>query len=349
MTSLLVQALAALFVTAMLSRKLNGSVVGGATAFWISWVMLFAAALASSALGVQTEPPEIALTYAQEGVVGAVLGSLLGVWLAGNARAALSGSQRWSEFAQVCEYILCRFTRPVVVVMLICGVAHFAQQWERIDYDIFRLLEMREAVLNERDHGVLYRVTSYMQLLTGFMAMLAGTADAEYGVRARRLALMWLSLAIPGLALGGRGWTLAPQMIYLFAHVISRQCASKRRPGIRAYFPVMALIAAGFWAFTVIGTVRNRNLNRDQAEMLEVSNWDLEQKMMAVSYLGGSLSALGTIGKAAEQIGPSYGEATFDYFSRKATAFNWPYGEKAAQLERWRTSDMPSESEFGWT
>ncbi|MBK9519332.1 MAG: hypothetical protein IPO09_18710 [Anaeromyxobacter sp.] len=341
--------LAFLGLTAVLGRRMNGSLVSGAPVFWASWTMLLAAAWVSVTYGNMQSPPDIALEYAQEGFLGAMAGSLIGIFVAGDTRASAQKTRRWVAFSALCELIVSRSTKLVVVAMATLGAVHFFDRWGSVDFDFFRILELRVAVLSEKDPGWLFRLSSYLQLVAGFLAMLAGTADAEYGVRPKRLASIWLSLVLPGLALGGRGWTLAPQLIYGLSHFLSRQCSTRRGGGLRSYLPVVVMVAIGLWFFTVIGTVRNRDLNRDQAESLTVANWDMEQRLMAVNYIGGSLTALGTIGRAAEQIGPAKGEATLDYFSRKAMASGLPFGATAAQFERWRTEDMPEEPEFGWT
>jgi oligosaccharide repeat unit polymerase len=337
-----------LSATAILAAwRINGLLMSGVVVFWAAWSTLVASAWVAVRFELLPEVPDSTFEYVYPAYYGAFAGSIVGILAAGRAKRLITDTPAWRRLAWVAEWCLEKFLVPVVVVCVITGLVHFVQRWALIDFDLFRIYELR-LITRQLTWTWGARVASYASLVGMFMLVLLGVADAEYGVRSKRLMLAWLSTVPHGMAFAGRGWTLAPLIFYAFSYLVSRQCSARPRSW-RALAPVGALALLGLWFFVVLGSVRNRQMTSDEMAQLGVSQWDDGQKYMMASWIGSSLGAIGVQGDFVAELKPTWGAVTFDWITRKAAESGFAYSSSFDKWEYWRINILPRVSSGGST
>jgi len=343
-----------LLVTLLLSAlailgtwRFNGVLFSGVVVFWSAWSVLVVSAWVAVRLGILPEVPESSFDFVYLAYEGAFVGSLVGVLAAGRAKRRITDTPAWRRLAHFAEWFVSRALLPVVVVCTVTGLVHFAQRWALIDFDLFRLYELR-LITRQLTWPWAARVASYASLFGMFLLVLLGVADAEYGVRGKRLLWVWLSTIPHGMAFAGRGWTLAPLIFYTFSYFVSRQCSARPR-SLRALAPVGALALLGLWLFVVLGSVRNRQMTSEEVQQLSVSQWDDSQKFMMAGWVGSSLGAVGVQGDFVAGLNPTWGAVTFDWVTRKAADSGLAYSKSLDKWEYWRINVLPHMSTGGST
>jgi oligosaccharide repeat unit polymerase len=343
-----------LLVTLLLSAaailaawRINGVLMSGVVVFWTAWSTLVASSWVAVHLELLPEVPDSTFAYVYPAYAGAFAGSLIGILSAGRARRHITDTPGWRRLVWVAEWFVDKFLVPVVVVCVITGLVHFVQRWALIDFDLFRIYELR-VITRQLTWTWGARVASYASLVGMFMLVLLGVADAEYGVRSKRLMMAWLSTIPHGMAFAGRGWTLAPLIFYAFSYLVSRQCSARPRSW-RALAPVGALALLGLWFFVVLGSVRNRQMTSDEMAQLGVSQWDDSQKFMMASWIGSSLGAIGVQGDFVAELKPTWGAVTLDWFTRKSVESGFAYSSSLDKWEYWRVNILPRMSTGGST
>jgi hypothetical protein len=342
---LLFMALGGGAVTILLARKVNGVWLNGATMFWVSWIVLIAAAVVISSVGVYPPPGESSIFYTKLAFAGAFGGSVLGILLAGKPQATGVRVRRRTELVRFGSWVVQRSLLPLALALGIVGTIHFVQVWSAVDFDIARMFDVRKAYPDLWPWPA--RIGSYLSLGGLVLAVFMGLEDAEDRVRARRLVVLWVCQVPQGLAFGGRLWTLVPLIMYLFSLLLSRNGAS-HPIAPRRMLTLVPLFAVGFWVWTVLGIIRHDTGKYEMTDATSVNEWGQEEQYMAVSWLGSSLRSLGVHSDYVSRLEPSYGHATFDYVFRK---FDGVGGVrfKVAEWDRWRLMELRNQVDVGST
>lgn len=334
-------------IASLAAWRINGVLVSGVLVFWTAWLILVASSWVAVRLELLPEVPESSFAYVYLAYGGAFAGSIVGILAAGRASRHIRDTPAWRRLATAAEWFVAHGLMPIVVVCLVTGMIHFVQRWALIDFDLFRIYELR-VITRQTTWPWAARLASYASLFGMFLIVLLGVADAEHGVRWKRLLWAWVSTIPHGMAFAGRGWTLAPFLFYGFSYLVSRQC-SVRPHSRRTMAPVGALALLGVWLFVVLGSVRNRQMTSDEVEQLSVSQWDDSQKYMMAGWLGSSLGAVGVQGDFVAELKPTGGAVTFDWFTRKAVESGFAYSSSLDKWEYWRINVLPRMSTGGST
>jgi oligosaccharide repeat unit polymerase len=334
-------------LTAVLGWRINRLWASAANLFWASWLFLLLSAQLCVAFGLLTDIPERSFELVREAYWGALAGSLAGIFLAGQAKEKICDTPASHRFLLSSKWILDKLLVPYVVVMMLLGTIHLFQRFSQAGFDIYRLADVRRAVLGEAWPWVA-RLGNYVAPLGLLLAVLLGVTDAPKGPSTRRLFWLWLAAAPQGIAFGGRGWTMAALMIYSFSFLLSRSFVRQPSP-LRRFLPVGVLVFLGLWTFTVLGTIRNRDLSAtDGADQLSVGNWDLQQRLMTFEWIAASIVAVGAQGDFLASLQPSGGTLTFAYFTAKAADLGFADHQPGEDWKNWLANDLPSQ-ENGWT
>jgi hypothetical protein len=334
-------------LTTFAAWKVNRIWVSASVLFWVSWLFLIVCAIIGVEVG-SWEIPNRSVELVREAYWGAFLGGLLGILMAGRAKDKIADGPDWQRFIQMARVILDRFLLPYVALMFIVGSAHFVYRWMEVDFDLYRIGELRATVVAEQ-WPVIARLGNYVALPGTFLLVLLGAVDATpEGISTGKLLAAWLCSAPHGLAFGGRGWTIGPLLLYTFSFLLTRSCSRRPAP-LRRLLRVGTMVVIGLGVFTVLGTIRHSTSARE--EQLSPDSWDTNQRFMVAMWAGSSMVAVGVHGEFVSTLQPSWGAMTFDYFFRKANDMGFAATPPGDDWEQWRLRDVPFMEEgvaFTW-
>lgn len=345
MTELLVMNVTFGLLFVALSRHLNGTWINGVNLFWVSWLVLLGACQQAMEADPSLMLPETSVYFVKLAFYGAAVGSVVGIFLAGR-RDSEEFLKVYLQLKSQTDFLL-KYLAPIFIfAMLSLGSAHFVQRWNSVDYDLLRIYEVRVNFLDE-GFSVLSRLSSYVAMLGFFVMMLQGTSDASGKPRIAKVILMWLANAPHGLAFAGRGWTVAPLLIYLFAYALTRQMLPANKRGPLPY-SLSAFLLLGLWTFVVLGALRVPDRRESMTEVMSPGDWSSGEKNMVANWLGSSLIAVGPHSEFVASLEPTWGDATFEYFTGKAESWGLISRRPIRDWAEWVTTDLMRMPDVGF-
>ncbi len=238
------------------TKAFTGTLRAAGTAYWAGWIMLAVCTVYAEWRGLAPPVDDDAIT-----MVAAAHAAAFVAFLAGSALA--SGTKRHSLRYPIqslvdSERLVRRFLRPWLGTLALAGLVHLIQQVLFVGVSLSGLMtDLRVSYLETQSLSIAGRIYSYLVTSVGLLLVLFARSDRLYGIRLKRIALLVLSMAFGGFALGGRGFLIAPVFTYIAAYLMMPKIAS----GVRGSWTtltrkIVLYLAAAVIVFAALGELR---------------------------------------------------------------------------------------------